>query len=556
MSKSFEKDEIVWAKISGYPFWPAYIQSILGSNQYEVVFFGDFSRAHLQDSKIKRFTEHSERSDKKNKRLQNALRMAQRVHQGKSSILAERGMIDLKLTKKNISTPDLVNKSMRNRSFSIEGQNETETDLANESNKPAKSRFTRRFSELARAQSMQVEPTKDQSTFLQTEMINQNQVKSKSNLHTSPEVKPIQVEMIIEEEAMEIELEPTIPQLEKTKSRRSPLAVRQTKERSLAQSIDTTPIQIQNANSNRLSKNGHSNPKTTSTLRNKSPSIEPALTGIELLEKELESVWLALKQNNIDPNNSARKLREWHSEFLQTRFNNVERLFDCNIGSYLHLIHSICAEKSRESYKYQNLLEETRKVIESVKSILIESFFRLREEHKELINKRSGNAVQNIDREISELLRSIDSHNVNDRLVSPQEPGKSSEAMQNAPEESESLQIESVDASHIMPVHQDHLTIDGKTTFRVCKKIAKILYLRRKRLLINKKLCEALSNKIDACLRKMSKTDTDYKRVVCKFIEKLGQNCDYFLSLTFKTFKEGDGELLCDSLQTFLGGDI
>jgi len=555
MSKTFDKDEIVWAKISGYPFWPAYIQGILGSNHYEVVFFGDFSRAHLQDSKIKRFSEHNERSDKKNKRLQTALRMAQRVHQGKSSIEVERGTIDLKLTKKNISTPDFVNKSVRNKSFSNEGQNEAESVPAKESNKPAKSQMIRRFSDLARAHSMQVEPTHCPAMFLKTELSNQSQLKSKNNLQIRQEASPIQPDIIVEEEAMEIEVEAPTPHFEKTKSRRSLLGVRQAKDRSLVQSIDASPMQTQNANSNRLSKNGHSNPKTTSTLRNKSPSIEPALIGIELLEKELESIWLALKQNNIDPNNSARKLREWHSEFLQARLNNVERLLDCNLGSYLHLIHSICAEKSKESYKFQNLLEETRKVIESVKTILIENFFRLRDEHKELIHKRSGTAVQNIDREISELLRSMDSQDVQERLASPQDLGKPSEANNNAQEESESLQVESVDANHVVPVHNDHLSIDGKTTFRVCKKIAKILYLRRKRLLVNKKLCEALSNRIDESLRKMSKADTDYKRIVCKFIEKLAQNCDYFLSLTFKTFKESDEELLCDSLHTFLGGE-
>jgi hypothetical protein len=556
MSRSFEKDEIVWAKISGYPFWPAYVQAILGSNTYEVVFFGDFSRAHLQENKLKRFEEHSERSDKKNKRLQNALRMAQRVVQGKTSILAERGSSELRLLKKNISTPDLVNKSLRNRSLSNEDQNDTETDLANESTRPERSRFARRFSELARAQSMQGPSSQEQVAFLQSEDINQNPHKPKNSLITSQEVAPVQPETIVEEDLMEIELEETIKQLDRSKSRRTPLTLRQTKDRSLAQSIDATPLQIQNANSIKLSKNGHSNPKTTSTLRNKSPSIEPVLSGIDLLEKNLESIWLALKQNNIDPNSSTRKLREWHSEFQQGHFTNIDRLFDCNIGSYLHLIHSICTDKLRESFKYQTLLEETRKVIESVKNILIDSFFRLREDQKELINKRSDTIIQNIDREISELLRSIDSQNGNDRMGFLQEPGKSSEGHKNGPEESESIQIESVDASHIMPVHNDHLSIDGKTTFRVCKKIAKILYLKRKRFRINKKLCEALSNKIDESLRKMSKSDTDYKRLVCKFIEKLGLNCDYFLNLSFKTYKEGEGELLCDSLQTFLGGDL
>jgi hypothetical protein len=555
MSTAFEKDEIVWAKISGYPFWPAYIQNMLGPNQYEVVFFGDFSRAHLQENKIKRFDEHNKRSDKKNKRLQNALRMAQRVLQGKTSVLAERGSGELKLLKKNISTPDLINKSVRNRSPSNEDQCDAETEIANEPVKPERSRFARRLTELARVQSMQVQPTQDHEAFLQSEEINQNPIKPKTNLITSQEACPIQTESVIEEDPMEFELETAVKQ-DTGHSRRTQPPIIQALDQSLAQSIEVAPVQIQNTNLTKISKNAQNNSKTTSTLRNNSPPIEPVPFGIESLEKNLESIWLALKQSNIDPNSSARKLREWHSQFQQVIFSNVERLFERNIGSYLHLIHSTCVEKSKESYKYQNLLEETRKVIEGVKNSLVETFFRLRDDHREFVNKRPGPAVQNIDKEIIELLRSIDSSKINDRLLYSQEYNKHSDGINNGPEESESMQIESVDASHIMPVHHDHLAIDGKTTFRVCKKIAKILYLRRKRFRVNKKLCEALSNKIDESLRKMSKADTDYKRIVCTFIEKLNQNCDYFLSLSYKKYKEGEGELLCDSLQTFLGGDL
>ena len=62
-------NEIIWAKLGGYPWWPGYIKSKL-KNKYEVCFFGDFTRAYLLPNKIRPFLNSDIEKNKDNKKLQ------------------------------------------------------------------------------------------------------------------------------------------------------------------------------------------------------------------------------------------------------------------------------------------------------------------------------------------------------------------------------------------------------------------------------------------------------------------------------------------------------
>ena len=94
MESIFQQNQIVWAKINGYPWWPAYVKGSVKSNAYEVVFFGDFSRAILHTSKLRQFDELDAQANSKNKVLSVALRSAEKIISGESTILDEWNKID------------------------------------------------------------------------------------------------------------------------------------------------------------------------------------------------------------------------------------------------------------------------------------------------------------------------------------------------------------------------------------------------------------------------------------------------------------------------------
>jgi hypothetical protein len=39
----FKINDVVWAKLTGFPWWPGVILSILEDFRYEVLYFGDFN---------------------------------------------------------------------------------------------------------------------------------------------------------------------------------------------------------------------------------------------------------------------------------------------------------------------------------------------------------------------------------------------------------------------------------------------------------------------------------------------------------------------------------
>lgn len=56
---NYSVTEVVWAKIRGYPWWPAIISNVQDDDpddvQFKVNFFGDSTHSFLDESKIAKF---------------------------------------------------------------------------------------------------------------------------------------------------------------------------------------------------------------------------------------------------------------------------------------------------------------------------------------------------------------------------------------------------------------------------------------------------------------------------------------------------------------------
>lgn len=105
MESTFQENEIVWAKLNGFPSWPAYVKAEVKPSQFEVVFFGDFSRAILHKSKVMGFEELCHKSNSKNKVLNTALRSAVRVFNGEATLMEEWCKIDKSILAKYAQEP-------------------------------------------------------------------------------------------------------------------------------------------------------------------------------------------------------------------------------------------------------------------------------------------------------------------------------------------------------------------------------------------------------------------------------------------------------------------
>ena len=92
--RSFKIGEIVWAKISGYPFWPA---QILGhgqnSEKFLVKFFGEYTKSTLNVASLRKFVENLEEfgaAPTKNRRFLPAVQEALGVVNGENYMQKEK----------------------------------------------------------------------------------------------------------------------------------------------------------------------------------------------------------------------------------------------------------------------------------------------------------------------------------------------------------------------------------------------------------------------------------------------------------------------------------
>ena len=83
---SFMEEEIIWAKLRGYPWWPAILVSIkkdinTDEQKYRVVFFGNFIQATLKKLYISKFDKNYKKYSKtKNKDLNDIIRTAKEIN--------------------------------------------------------------------------------------------------------------------------------------------------------------------------------------------------------------------------------------------------------------------------------------------------------------------------------------------------------------------------------------------------------------------------------------------------------------------------------------------
>jgi len=89
---NFKESQLVWAKVKGYPWWPAIVLKVVSggsmnnSGSVLVNFIGDNSHATVHEHKVADFNESfTQFCNGKNKKLQEAIKAARRIEKGEST---------------------------------------------------------------------------------------------------------------------------------------------------------------------------------------------------------------------------------------------------------------------------------------------------------------------------------------------------------------------------------------------------------------------------------------------------------------------------------------
>ena len=90
-SSPFHKDEIVWAKVEGHPWWPAVVAEVQqGAPDEEMLvlvnFVGEQSHAKLPLKKVVKYSDlHEQMAKTKKKTLLQAITTADRIERGETT---------------------------------------------------------------------------------------------------------------------------------------------------------------------------------------------------------------------------------------------------------------------------------------------------------------------------------------------------------------------------------------------------------------------------------------------------------------------------------------
>ncbi len=121
MENKFSLNQIVWAKLSGYPWWPASIKSRKG-NKFEVYFFDEFGRSYLNSNKIREFEDKNCYAKNPGRKLKTSIQAAERVLNNDSTI-------ELEILKAERKFDESVRSSRKNSKDSFQSINSDQTNF-------------------------------------------------------------------------------------------------------------------------------------------------------------------------------------------------------------------------------------------------------------------------------------------------------------------------------------------------------------------------------------------------------------------------------------------
>ena len=535
METNFSKEQVVWAKVNGFPWWPGFIKSIKRNGEFEVVFFGDFSRANLQAAKIRDFANFEEKIDKKNKKLSEAYRIAERVHSGESSIATEQAFFETRAFATIARQKDRsVNSEQEQKSLS------EDSDMGeSEYRRPGSKRQLKLPGRASNfSESIYNSQAPDIAEGQLTEIKGLNKIKSTFG-SAKQKMSKLQLQKHV---SLPIEAQNAFTF--KEVRNRIDLGEMQDEETQLPVIEDHDPPVPQPANN--ISEFGPNFANNFSTSIFQKPSItKEDEIAFAKVEDRLQAILTLLCHTQPDLQQIMSDLNSLLEDFSKAE-PNYELLCAKKMGSSIALIASLCLEKAAQSNSFHPAFSQMREFVLKIKLGIFTRFFELREDHfDELDFSTNLESLLNLNRCYSGVLghgqkkfyhgfckKSVlnnNSNNMDKRGLQDRE-----ESAANG------------DSQSVLP------DLEARVIYRVCKKIAKLIFLNGGKNTIRKQTCEDLATKIEDYIRRSSRSVTDYKQKILALFQKIEKRPEVVQSSFIKNCKGSNLDQLYDQVQNFI----
>lgn len=340
MEVTLAANSLVWAKLSGHPWWPGFIKSVNSDDMYEVEYFGDFSRSFLSKSKLKPFSENPSASEKRNPRLCNSYAMALRVYRGQSDIEKEKKNVEGKLSLK--IPPVSKNKSqLCGSTNSLDDQ----SDLM-----PFKKQMS---SPHIKLKSKVITPKGEKTS------------RPKHHKHVNLNNDQIFYDDSEKSESFEKSKKSDMPKAN-PKPDQPPKKLRLTKFHSRIPKMD-------------LSKQEECEMLHNQSIEMSLESLaDPDLERIKTIETKLEDLIKVLGSNLADLETARNSLGDIQNSILSEE-QNVHKMHDTKIGSLLVNLQGLLIELQKQDCRFSDVLTMNTFILKTIKRKLLVNFFKTNE---------------------------------------------------------------------------------------------------------------------------------------------------------------------------------
>lgn len=506
MESRFTKNHIVWAKLYGHPWWPGYVRKFTKRQEYEIIFFGDFSRAYLSTNKVKDFEEFKPKADLSSKKIKASFEMAERVFKCQSTISEEQTKFKLRF-------------SDDSESESIEDHRKL--TMKKYSNKQ-KFNKDQRIARLEKLSEMVVNSTQSKESEINSTTVVQQpsllQCDPKANLYQNIFSQPICNSNWDKFNGVLTPINDALNKPTNSSSEKTKMQQRRNSE--------TTAI------SNDLVKDVLGERISEESIQ-KSPDGE----SFQLFQATLV-LWEEF-QKELSLEEAKIKIQIWYNAFLAF-IQGEGALLASSIGSSCQAILSLWSYRALKNPTLCSVERLLTLTMTKMKEVLFVKFF------------NSGELSLFNSSFISEFSPNGDLQ-AESKLVVQSVQNSSSDAGKHRNPRNAKTMKNVINKRKMQGIqHSLNILISENVSLRIIKKIAKRIYKSFKGGVLGRDLSFQLAQRIEEAIQNISTGLEDYKRTIFAFLKKLEKKDSNLLNLIQKVMEQKDLEDFNSDLESFI----
>lgn len=540
MDLSLVPGQVVWAKLGGFPWWPASVKRVVSPNLVEVEYFGEFERNFFDLSRIRLFENPPEKINRRNSKLLDSHAQAFRVNSGQSTVDQEKIRFFGKKFETVSHRPSLK-RSVTHQDLSTHYSTVPPTGL---------------FEAVGEAEGVDAgvnESFVEGNPGLVVERFIKGQIKTAEK---SKGVLPVQSTKRRKRIAKQSKQDELL-----ALTRHFSLPVDTFRRRASLPHFDHLIFCGEYSNDTEAGKDqlnrterDHSGDNGDRRETSRSPKdTRQDLSEAKIVENALRDILAALHKERPQPVECQSRLVTWMKDFRQTELH-IDKLFQTQIGELLVELVARCAALSAKPV-FRELHAASLDILNTIQGSLVSNFFKVDPFQSRsdlpigqtthiLTHKKDFDSAENTQAHSLAFPQSSNSAltNCND----PQNGLSFLEgSRQSAPGQSGSLGIEAKENEAVQGVSEDD-------AFKVSKKLARLLFEKVVNGRKTRAECESLANQIEGRIRAISKTREEYQRKWVYLFHRISFNSEKFLS-SFKEVSPAVGELpIMDLVQALI----